>query len=194
MRTARQTDGFALRQYAWISDIGLRVLGQLMVVTDMTGFIPAQLARVCMPALPKKQAGFRLIGIFPSYYRLWARARCPLAAQWEITNHRPWMAAARGRQALDTVWQAEVRAEAARGRGELAAALAFDIKKFYETVCHDKLVERAMQLDFPVVVIRAAIRAYRMARYIVLSNAVGTALATLKGVIAGCSFATSLVR
>ena len=86
LTTAGQTDGWKMRHFTLLSDKSLEALAWLFRLTDTTGLIPQQLCRIILPMIPKKTTGFRLIGLYSAYYRLWACCRAPLAAAWEETN------------------------------------------------------------------------------------------------------------
>ena len=49
-------------------------------------------------------------------------------------------------------------------------------------------------MGFPLAVLRAAIRAYRLPRHLVHQGALSTAIASSRGIVAGCSAATPLVK
>ena len=60
----------------------------------------------------------------PAFYRWWARARRPLAEQWEERleerKEAPFFAASKGCTAVDLVYKRAVRAEAAAADGNAA--------------------------------------------------------------------------
>ena len=194
MRTAVQLDGIRLKQLSWVSDQALAALAALFNVTSVTGVFPRQVARLLAPMLPKKASGHRIIGLFPAYYRLWSRAVVGQVKMWEERVDQPWMAASTGREPTDAVWRTEVGAEESQARNEFAACLTLDISAFYEHVSHSKLAQFAVQLGFPIGPLRAALRAYKWPRFVQHHRMVGPGLCPTRGIVAGCTFATSLVK
>ena len=194
IRTAVQLDGLRLKQLSWLSAQALEALAAMFDVTSVTGVFPRQVCRVLAPMLPKKAGGHRLIGLFPAYYRLWSRTVVGQVRDWEAAIDQPWMAASKGRQPTDSVWRSEVRAEQCKCRGEFAACISMDISAFYEHVSHEKLASFAVGLGFPIGPLRAALRAYKWPRFVQHCRMVGPALSPTRGIVAGCTFATSLVK
>ena len=192
--TAMTADGFHMSHYAMLSDASLQALAALFAITDATGLVPKQIARIVCPMLPKKNGGCRLIGLYPSYYRLWAKSWGPVIARWERDIEEPWMTAVRGQSPTSLVYRTAVEAEHAAARGRVVGAVCMDIAQFYEHINHAVLVGRAVASGFPMGTLRGAVRSYRLARYIVSGCAVARPVAAEKGVVAGDSFATSLVK
>ena len=69
--TAMQVDSINLKHFALLDDPTLEVLAIMFQITDATGLVPKQTARTIMPMLPKKGTGYRLIGLFSAYTRLY---------------------------------------------------------------------------------------------------------------------------
>ena len=193
--TAIQVDGFHPRHFSLLGDCALHSLGALFAIVDCTGILPPQVAQITMPMLPKKSGGHRLIGLYAGFYRLWARIWVPVVGAWERGwCDLPWMAACRNRCPTDVVFRSEIRAQGAVSQGSVAGCLSCDIASFYEVISHDILATRARELGFPLAPLRGAIRGYRMARYLVGSGAVAQPLCSFVGIVAGDSFATTLVK
>eukprot|EP00959_Pyramimonas_sp_CCMP1952_P183158 3829413-Pyramimonas_sp.AAC.1 len=57
---------------------------------ETSGMLPAQIAVVLMYLIPKVPVGVRPIGVFCAPYRVWAKARRPIANEWEKRNARPY--------------------------------------------------------------------------------------------------------
>ena len=123
------------------------------------------------------------------------RLQVPRLREWEAAHvPDPFLSAAAGRSPVDPVWRAEVAAEVSVAEGQVASLVSVDLQAFYEHIRHEDLVVRALGLSFPLAVLRCALRAYRCNRHILHLGLVSQAVASLKGIIAGCSAATSLVK
>ncbi len=173
----------------------LEALADVYEAAEALGSWPQQITLVAMPALPKPDGGYRFIGIFAASYRVWARARRPIADRWEVEHDRPFFAAGANRSAVDAVWRQSLRAEAATAEtGATAAAILTDLEKFFEHVNHDLLLERAAKHGLPVPLVRLAFAAHSGPRMIRLRDFVAEEVYADRGIIAGCSLATTLTR
>eukprot|EP00959_Pyramimonas_sp_CCMP1952_P247799 5180164-Pyramimonas_sp.AAC.1 len=66
--------------------------------------------------------------------------------------------------------------------------------KFYEGICLSRLEYHCIKFNFPPAIFRLAISSYQSARPVCLAGYVSGPFYAMKGVIAGCSFATSFVK
>ena len=147
--TSEAFDGFHVRQLALLSDEGLEVLGLILHAVETAGKWPTQVRTLLVVLLAKPTGGFRPIALFAAVFRVWGRARRETAAAWESQYELEYFAAGRGRSATDAVWRAAVLAEAAVVKGEQAAAVLFDMVKFFERINYEKLVRSGLELSFP---------------------------------------------
>ncbi len=192
--TAVTYDGFHPRHVACLADEGIAALSTLLAAVELVGTWPPQVALVVAALLPKARGGFRSIGLMPAVYRVWAKARRSVADDWESRHARPYLAAAKGNGAIDTMWRLNARHEAGVGEGLQAGAIAEDLRSFFETIGRERLVAEAAALGFPLPLVRAALGAYANARVMVLQGRVARELYPTRGVVAGCSLATTLVK
>jgi len=65
------------------------------------------------------------------------------AAKWAAANDRPFFAAGKNRSTIDAAWRHSVRDQDVVARKEHVAALAWDMRKFYEAMDHAKLKQQA---------------------------------------------------
>ena len=63
--------------------------------------------------IPKPDGGWRPIGIYPSYIRLWFRARSIQIKQWEAEEKRDCLYAGPGMGSSVATWKAAFAAEGA---------------------------------------------------------------------------------
>ena len=193
--TASTFDGFHPRHFSLLEDKGLEMVAALLEAVEELGELPDGLDAMMIALLPKKGgAGVRPIGLFPALYRLWVRARRREAVEWEGRHARDYFAASAGRGALDAVWRQAAEAEAAAGALDQAAAVLWDLEAFYERFNYDLLVQRARESGFPLTLLRVALAAYRGARFVTQCGRAAPALFASRGVVAGCGFATTLVK
>ena len=94
----------------------------LMAIED-TGMLPVQLCGLVVALMTEDLGAFRPIGLFPGCYRLWAKCRQDLAAEWLCANDRAYIAMGKGRSSTDCVWRAAVQSEIAATEGKYSAAI-----------------------------------------------------------------------
>ena len=187
-------DGFHMRHFNALSDPSLQVLMTLWSVMESTGIIPKQIRVLCVALLEKPTGGWRPIGIFAGYYRIWGRLRRPILQAWESTVQRPYLAASAFAGAADVVWRQALRSESAVCNSQVSCSLLWDLAKFFETICLDKLAARCKHLGFPEQIAAVCLNMYRGPRFLTLGRMVQGPFYAMCGVIAGCSAATSFVR
>ena len=192
--SAISVDGFHMKHYRLLSDDGVMALSRLFSLMETLGALPGQVKTVMVLLLGKPKGGFRPIGLFASFYRLWARARRPFAEEWEAKNWRGYFACGAGRGAQDAVWRQAVRSEAGVARQEVACSLLWDMRKFYELFDFARLAARAWDTGFPMQIVRVSLAAYAGPRHLSLSGMVTKALYASNGIVAGCGFATTYVK
>ncbi len=192
--TAIAYDGIHVRHYAMLSDGALEALGGLLEVCELVGTFPRQARLVVTPLLEKPKGGFRPIAIYVSLYRLWAKARRSVAADWEAAHPRSFFSAARGNGPLDTTWRQGVRQEAQVSAGGAAACLYWDLESFFECVDRTKLMQRAEASEFPMPVIRLSMAMYAAPRILSMGGRIAREVWPKRGVGAGCGLANTYVK
>ena len=100
----------------------------------------------------------------------------------------------RGKKTTDSIWRAEVRAEAAKGTGKLYAMIMWDLLKAYDTVDHDLLANEAYEQQFPMKIMRLLLRAYRWRRILMLDGLLAEELWPQKSIGAGCWAALAALK
>ena len=190
--TASTYDGFHVAHFKLLGDEALETLASILGVVEEHGSWPSQTRLVVMPLLPKAKGGFRTIGLLPAIQRLWAKARRVEAEEWEQRFVRPYFAAGNG--PIDTVWRQACRQEAGTASGQEAAIVMEDLEAFYENIDREILAREAERTGFPMGIVRACLAAYSGPRMLTSQGMLTRAVFPRKGIIAGCSLATTLIR
>ena len=126
--------------------------------------------------------------------RIWSKVRRVECDRWEQAHDRLFWGASKGRRPLDPVWRWAVEAESCPD-GAIVATSLVDIAAFYESLDHDALRRAARKHDFPETLLEAALAVYgTMARHVINGGYTAPARWATRGVIAGCSLATTLVK
>ena len=122
-KTSQTWDGFHPRHYALLSlDQAAVVIGILRLI-ERIGVLPAVLRAILAKLTPKHKAeadviSHRSIGMLPSLYRLWARARRGEARRWEQRNRSPMLNHQGGRSIMEVVFLQSLKAEAGASGSE----------------------------------------------------------------------------
>eukprot|EP00959_Pyramimonas_sp_CCMP1952_P012303 259824-Pyramimonas_sp.AAC.1 len=87
-----------------------------------------------------------------------------------------------------------LKSETANSKGLCSETLLRDMTKFYEGISLERLELHCQRFQFPPVLHRLSIAAHRGARFMCMGNYVPGPFYAVRGVIAGCSFATSYVK
>ncbi len=69
-----------------------------------------------------------------------------------------------------------------------------DLASFYETIDRDLLAQEAAALNFPLDIVRASMTAYGHPRMVALHGRLAREVHPRRGVVAGCTFASTYVR
>ena len=188
-------DGVHPRHFGFLSPRGLEALTWILWTIDVTGQCPEQIQDVQVQLYPKPEKGVRPIGFFRALFRLWGKTKKPLVKAWEHSRgQHASFSMSPGVSAIDPVWRQSIRSEHHTGSGNAFALFLWDILKCYEHVRHRLLRDEAVQLAFPIVVIRCSLAAYAWPRVLQLECAAAAPLFPRRGIIAGAFAATSELK
>ena len=107
---------------------------------------------------------------------------------------RAFFACKAGAGAVDAVYEVAFADEHAKAIGWHSGAITADLSKCYEMVLLGLLYSRAREAQFPHSILRVAISMYSSFRTIRVDGCFSMLVATLQGIIAGCTFATYLLK
>ena len=111
-----------------------------------------------------------------------------------MKHDRPFFASGPSRTCIDTVWKHAVITAHVSGEGRAAGTIMWDMVKFYESISHETMVKAALKQGFDISLLKASLCMYRAPRYLAMREAVGEGLFPTRGLIAGCSRATTLMK
>ena len=191
--TAVGEDRWRPKHIALLAPAGLHILTQMLNWYEQSGVFMGTCTNVIF--LDKPGGGERPIGLLPTLYRIWAKARRPYADLWEKEHHREFFWLAPDASTEQAVHFQGLRAEHAAATGQYSTALLTDITKAYEHVCHARLVTFALQHEFPLSILRLCLEAYASPRRLMI-NGCCTEPFELGGtsLVAGCSMASTLLK
>ena len=128
-----------------MSEEALRYICKLFYLWEKYWILLTALSFMVVTLLPRPDGGWRLIALFATLYRLWARCRKCYAMQWEDAKDAVHFISGPCRSSTEAVWRASARAEAGTLQGYAAAAMLLDGVKFYERIPYDILVDEATE-------------------------------------------------
>eukprot|EP00971_Amphidinium_carterae_P312058 6202975-Amphidinium_carterae.3 len=99
----------------------------------------------------------RPISLLSGILRVWGRARRQLASLWESQHRKPCHWSCTLRPCEHASWTHALLREASLARGEAAGTLLLDIRKAYENTHHSVLYKTAVQFEFPLRLVAAAV-------------------------------------
>ena len=185
--------GWRPRGIALLSDQALAPLAGLFSLAEVAAYPRGELVDIVF--LPKPGVGERPIGLIATLMRLWCRCRRKYARAWERANDRDYFWAAEARSSEEAVHHQGLTMEAARARGLFCAAVLTDLMKAYEHVLHSKLIAFAKDTQFPLGLLRMCLVCYAGPRRLIVDGyCTGQFCIGGKSLIAGCGFATTLLK
>jgi hypothetical protein len=142
--------------------------------------------KVLVVLLPKPGGqDTRPIGLYPALYLLWAKARSSHLKAWQRdgppgtdTNNMQ-----SGRRTANAVWRVR---QAAAGEETPTIEVLWDLRKCYEHVQHELVLQEAKSRGYPTTLLRVSLSSYRWT----MGTIVGRGVVADRGIIAGSSHAT----
>ena len=84
--TSTSADGWEPWVVAYISNDFISSFIDVGLAMEVLGCLPEQPRSIALGVLPKPQGGYRTIGVFGMFHRLWARVRRPAVRALEAAN------------------------------------------------------------------------------------------------------------
>lgn len=168
----------------------------LLLKCELSGAWPTPVGVCIVVLLPKADGGFRPIGLLPWMVRVWTRSRREAVSRWEAAVHRPFLYAGKAMGADIAAWKQAARAElVATASHQVGYGIALlDLVKAFERVPHWLLVNEAVELGFPLWILRLSLAAYRLPRTLRVGRAFSYLLTACRGIVAGSGFATAEMK
>ena len=186
--------GWHPRVLSQLPDEGMKCVLKLLELAEAGWVWPEAMRNADMVRIPKESGGHRLIGILPTLYRIWGKLRRPDCVKWEAANNDGTDFAVAGQSSQRAAWDFALSNEAVQGSGGSTVAWQGDLEKCYEFIPFQCIVEEAIATRLPPVLTKLVVGMYASKRRIVKDKVYSKAVRTRKGIIAGCSIATTLVK
>ena len=144
--------------------------------------------------LPKNEGGYRPIGLFPTVIRVWFRVRLISVKTWEQQHALPSVFGGPGMGAQKAAFQISVVAEIAALEHDDFGVGLLDLVKAFETVPHRVLVAIAIDLGYPLPLLRLCLASYRLKRSIGVEGVCSKTVVATRGITAGSGTAATELK
>ena len=193
-RTGWGVDNIGPRQFMWLSDDLLDMVGKLLMAIEATGIWPRQLREALIHLIPKPTGGRRPIGLLASLLRILDKVRRPTLVHWRTSNERSYNWMAPGKGAARAIWAQSVQEEAACFEGKKSAAVLVDLVKAFEQVTLGPVWHEGIRTHFHPRMLRLALELCTVGRRLVYKKAASRNTAhTLTAILAGLGVASDLM-
>ena len=193
-RTATGIDGINPSSFGHLSAGGLEALCLILHWVEYLVRVPSQVEEVFIFFLAKPDGGWRPIGLLCGLIRLLGRLRHEEAREWERQHHRSFFYGGAGRSCEDAVWAQAFDAEHSKSIGLDSLSSMLDLGKAYERVTHRGLVAACRRHGSPLRRLKLLLSVYGGRRRLCVGRWKTDAIKVGLSIIAGCGFATSLLR
>ena len=122
------------------------------------------------------------------------RVRRDVARQWEKNNPREYLHGGEGKGSEKAAWMMAARAEAAAANKQEYGQVLLDLVKAFETVRHDRLIDGALRLGYPLKMLKLSIDAYMLSRRVMIGGAFSREVQPGRGIGAGSGLATTELK
>ena len=193
---AHGPDGWSIPMLKNLTEAECDALAALFRNVEVTGDVPAQWTISAIVMLPKNEVIERPIALLHTVYKSHLKLRWHLIEQWlpVVRERMPWDAAMPGNATADVAIKRLMRCEASRARMRHHITLYMDLASFYEHIAHTKLIEDAVALGFPELLLFLALSVYQGHRMVIVDGVTSPAFAAQRGVLAGDPIAPILAK
>ncbi len=191
-------EGLHPGMFAHADDGTLRLVSHCWQLFDRGAKWPAREKLVSVRLIAKPSGGLRPIALFRTMFRLLASCQRTLLRDWARSipdiglNCRP------GRRVADTTYRLQIReslrdigVKGVKGQGpKHAAEVCADLTKAYDMVDRHRLLEYAIQLNYPLSVLYTSLTSYTWDRVLVAGMLCTKRISPVAGILAGSMAAT----
>ena len=192
--TGLGADTMAPRAFTRLSDEAIAALAELFAAFEKYGDWPEILDLVLIVLLPKGEGGYRPMGLFPTPIRIWFRARLIIVKVLEKQNEMPSVYGGPGMGAQKAAFQIALVVETAALLREDFWAGLLDLVKAFETAPHHILIQVAIELGYPLVLLRLCLASYRLKRSFGIEGVYSKLIVATRGITAGSGTAATELK
>ncbi len=177
------------------SDESMEELSAIMKRGVKSVAYPVQVLTVLENLIGKKDGGTRATALCTSYYRLLMGSASDRLRKWDSGVALADDTAVAGQDLQVQSMRRQLLVEAAVANGRHAITILWDVKKFFDSIYPDMVINAAEDLAFPADILGMAMIMHRAPRTIVCDGCAADPVGlTARSVLAGCMTSTSLAR
>ena len=195
-RTSTGIDGVTIRAWPCEADIAVAHFGELLRAAARNVVLPIQGIGAKLHCIGKPSgSGSRTIATLSTFYRV-LNALCGEAvAEWDERVAHPWDSAVKGNSAFAAGLMRTLQVELASEEHLVTLQVLWDFEQFYETVLLPKVVEKAVDLGYPIWNLAIGIQAHLGPRLLDTGLSVGQWIRLpSRSLVTGCRQSGSWAR
>ena len=193
-KKARGVDGWSSNFLHSLPDDAAQGFVNVMNGAQATMTWPIQLMANLISLIPKQQGGERPIAKTPMIYRIWCLARSPAVKSWANDNVSDYDYAAAGRSAVHSAALRSWMNELAVLSGRHVGSLLWDIEKFFDSLQPRLIIQRGLEMGYPIIDLILAMSMHMAPRFMVLSGCISAPILPNVSILAGCMHSVYFAR
>ena len=157
---------------------------------------PEGVKYINMALLPKNQDAERPISLTSYIYRLYMKLRGHLVDAWvqQISPCSPWDAAIPGGQIFESLLTRMLKGELAIQTGSYHVCLLLDLNNFFESIDRDLLMEEALELGYPPLLLLLSMIVHSSSRVLLAEGQASTPIYPRISILQGCPSSVALAK
>ena len=153
---------------------------------------PDEMRQIIMACIPKEDGDWRLVGLLPMPFRIWAATVVDVVSAWMKSLNRSYLQFGSGKSSEDVAYKVALAAEAKGDELETLLAIG-TLQKGFEMIRYHRLYRAAVTHRYPLDILILSIHMYTAARRAKCGDAVSRPVWASYLVVAGCPIAMSLM-
>ena len=189
-------DSWTLQALKQLPREGLSGLVWLFARVERELCWPEGICQVAVALLPKDADSERPISLTSFIYRLYFKLRGHLIEKWvkQLVPDTPWDGAIPGASVFDRVLGRLLRGEVMVYTGGHQVTLLLDVRKFYDSILRDELIEQALDLGFPALPLCLAMGIHAAPRFLLAEGQASCPIYPLRSILQGCPTSVALSK
>ena len=191
-KNTRGSDNWGPKEIASLPEIACKPISNAENVA-LSNFVVPHQQLLNLNAVLGKPKGVRTVSKTPVLYRMWARSEDNIP-KWEKHNAGSFDSAVKGWSATRAATLRSLIAEVAQALGIHAGCALNDFHKFFDSIEVEKLLEKALECDFPLPELLILMYQHLAPRVIQLQGTCSDPIQIHNSILQGCRFSGTLTR
>ena len=182
-------DAWHTKKFGELTNHSTSEIDSMFEIFEASATWPEAEQEVITTLIPKEDGGLRPIALFRTAYRVYAKYRSGEVKTWAQHHSGYQCNTAHGRCVGDSTWRAQV-ITATDGQQVYSIEALKDVRKAFEHVRRDQLLEMGVKTGYPLPQLIMSLRSYQWNRRIHYEGIVSEVIKPKRGIAAGSAFAT----